>query len=117
MSNVQIDEMFDAIYDGDCNRIDALVSAGLGVDARAEGDEWNFLHMALVSVTIHPDPDVVRHLIELGVEVNAPDRSLWTPLHYAVRTKNCTVVKLLIDAGADVDAVNDEGISPLHQEE
>ena len=115
MSNAQIDEMYDAIYDSDCEKIDALVGAGLSVDTRVEGDDWNFLHMALVSVTIPPDPNVVRHLIGLGVDVNARDRSMWTPLHFAVRTKNSTVVKMLVDAGAEVDSVNDEGITPLHQ--
>lgn len=115
MANSKIDEMYDAIYDGDCTKIDTLVSAGLSVDTRVQGDQWNFLHMALVSITIPPDPDVIRHLIDIGVDVNARDRCLWTPLHYAVRTKNRQVVKMLIDAGADVDPVNDEGISPLHQ--
>ncbi|MCG6157764.1 ankyrin repeat domain-containing protein [Rubinisphaera margarita] len=115
MSNAQIDEMYDAIYDSDCEKIDALVGAGLSVDTRVEGDQWNFLHMALVSVTIPPDPNVVRHLIGLGVDVNARDRKMWTPLHFAVRTKNCTVVKMLVEAGAEIDSVNDEGITPLHQ--
>ena len=49
--------------------------------------------MALVSVAIPSDPKVVEHLIELGVDVNARDSSRWTPLHYAVRTKNCAVVQ------------------------
>jgi uncharacterized protein len=115
MSSTQIDEMYDAIYDGDCKKIDALIHAGLSVDTRVEGDEWNFLHMALVSVTIPPDSDVIRHLIALGVDINAKDQSMWTPLHFAVRTKDSLVVKLLVDAGAEIDAVNDEGISPLHQ--
>ena len=115
MSNAQIDAMYDAIYDSDCKKIDALVAAGLNVDTKVEGDDWNFLHMALVSVAIPPDPNVVRHLISLGVDVDAQDRCMWTPLHFAVRTKNSIIVKMLVDAGAEVDSVNDDGISPLHQ--
>jgi ankyrin repeat protein len=103
-----------AILDGDCKRIDTLL-AGHDVNLRTEGDNWNLLHRALLGVSRAPKPEVVRHLIELGVDVNAQDRHRWTPLHYAARTKNPAVVKLLIEAGADVNAKDDEEITPLHQ--
>jgi uncharacterized protein len=104
-----------AIFDGDCESIDALL-AGRDVNLKTEGgDDWNLLHLALLSVSRAPKPEVVRHLIELGVDVHARDRRRWTPLHFAARTKNSAVVKLLIEAGADVNATNDEGITPLHE--
>jgi ankyrin repeat protein len=104
-----------AIFDGDCKRIDTLL-AGRDANMRSEDcDKWNLLHIALVGVSREPRPEVVRHLIELGVDVNARDRRRWTPLHFAARTKNPAVVKLLIEAGADVNAKDDEGITPLHQ--
>lgn len=115
MSNELIDEMYEAIYDRDCEKIDALVHAGLGVGTRVEGDNWNFLHMALVSVTLPPDPNVIQHLICIGVDVNARDRSRWTPLHFAVRGRNASIVRMLLQAGAEVDPLNDEGVTPLHQ--
>ena len=114
LNDAKLDEMWDAIHDGDCKKIDALVRR-LGVDTRVEGDDWNFLHMALDTITIPPNPDVIRHLIALGVDVNARDIDMWTPLHFAARTQNSRVVKLLIDAGAEIDAVDNEGITPLHQ--
>ena len=113
MRNTLKDEMYKAMSKGDCEKIDALVASGLDVNTRSDEDEWNFLHMALVSVAIPPNPIVIRHLIGIGVDVNAQDSSLWTPLHYAARTKISVVVKMLVDAGADVNAVNDEGINPL----
>ncbi|QEH33067.1 Ankyrin repeat protein [Aquisphaera giovannonii] len=104
-----------AIFDGDCERIDALLAGRDPNVTTEDSDKWNLLHLALVGVSRPPRPEVVRHLIELGVDVNARDRRQWTPLHFAARTKNPAVVKLLIDAGADVNAMNDEGITPLHE--
>ena len=106
--------LYHAFDEGDFDKINSFVNAN-GVNWRTEGDKWNLLHMALLSVSEAPRPDVVRHLIELGVEVNAKDWRRWTPLHFAARTNNAAAVKLLIDAGADVNAEDDEGITPVHQ--
>jgi ankyrin repeat protein len=112
----KVSPLYKAVFDGDCDKIDALL-AGRDVNIRTQGgDEWNLLHMALLGVTEPPNPDVIRHLIELGVDVNAKDRCRWTPLHFAARgKKNPAVFKLLIDAGADIDAEDDDGITPLHR--
>lgn len=110
-----VSPLYRAVFDGDCESIDALLE-GRDVNLKTEGeDDWNLLHMALLSVSRLPSPRMVRHLIELGVDVNARDRRRWTPLHFAARTKNPAVVKLLVEAGADVNATNDEGITPLHE--
>jgi ankyrin repeat protein len=111
----QVSPLHRAIFDGDCKRIDTLL-AGRDVNPKTEGgDDWNLLHMALLSVSTAPSPEVVWHLIKLGVDVNARDRRRWTPLHFAARTKDPAVVRLLIEAGAHVNATDDEGITPLHQ--
>ena len=105
---------FRAVIAGDCDASDALGQAGMDVNKRTDADRWNLLHRVLVSVVIPPKVEMVRHLIRIGVDVNAQDRCLWTPLHFAARTKNTSVVRMLLDAGAEVDAVNDQGITPLH---
>lgn len=114
MSNQQIDAMCEAIDSGNCARIDELLADGVSVDTIVPVDKWNFLHLALVSVAIPPNPEAIQHLIEKGVDVNGRDKHGWTPLHFAARTKSVLVVKMLLNAGADVDPVNDKGISPLH---
>jgi ankyrin repeat protein len=45
--------------------------------------------------------DIVRLLIAYGADINARDVQNWTPLHYAVRTRNLGAVELLLAAGAD----------------
>ena len=115
-----VDPLFKAVFEGDCKRIDALL-AGRDVNIRTEGD--NLLHVALVGLTEAQNPNVVQHLINLGVNVNAKDHYGWTPLHYAARKKSqaadpslsTACVKLLIDAGADVNAKDNEGVTPMHR--
>jgi uncharacterized protein len=112
--NESSDEVFDAICDGDVQKLDALIAGGIAVDTSFGTDKWNLLHLALVSLTDPPNPQIVKHLIGLGTDVNARDWRLWTPLHFAVRTGSAEVVKMLIEAGAQVDLPNDEGVTPLH---
>jgi uncharacterized protein len=108
------DEVYDAIYDGDIDKLDALLTGGIAVNTSFGTDKWNLLHLALVSLTAPPNPKIVKHLISVGVDVNARDWRLWAPLHFAVRTGSGEVVKMLIEAGAQVDVPNDEGVTPLH---
>lgn len=56
---------------------------------------------------------MVQHLIGLGVDVNAKDRHGWTALHLAARGRWVGAMEVLLDAGALVDPVNDEGFTPL----
>ena len=55
-------------------------------------------------------------LVQARVDVNETSPSGNTPLHAAVNTGNVSMVKLLISAGAKLDAWNPEceGATPLH---
>ena len=51
-------------------------------------------------------------LLEHGANVNARDIEMWTPLHAASRCGHLVLVRLLLEHGADLVAVNSDGQMP-----
>lgn len=62
-------------------------------------------HAALVG-----DVAAVSKIIELGAQINAFDEIGYTPLLYAARNEHLEVVKLLIQAGVQIDAHDESRI-------
>ena len=52
---------------------------------------------------------------EMGSDVNARDKDQETPLHLASYYLSADLVKVLLDYGAQVDAEDNCGLTPLHQ--
>ncbi|STQ90788.1 ankyrin repeat domain-containing protein [Iodobacter fluviatilis] len=104
-----------AIFKGEIEAFNLLVSTDDEINSITKKEHWNFLHQALVSVSLAPSRPMVVHLISRGVDVNAKD--IWgnTPLHYAARIKNSEIIELLLNAGSEINAINHEGITPLRQ--
>lgn len=69
-----------------------------------------------VEAVMRGDVEAVRQLIQEGAAVNAADELGYTPLMLAVRKGHELVVRVLMEAGADVRAVNllDGGRTALH---
>ena len=86
----------------------------LGADTRFSGGR-TALHLAAWRAS----PEIVQLFLDLGV--NAKDSGGATPLHYAVLPVHRKAlshqpenVKLLISQGAEVDALDSQGLTPLH---
>ena len=47
----------------------------------------------------------MRTFIEAGCDVNLSDSDNWTPLHIAVELGNITAIRMLINAGSDVNSI------------
>ncbi|CAK8994193.1 unnamed protein product [Durusdinium trenchii] len=58
--------------------------------------------------------EVVRLLLEAGVDKDAADTDGWTALHIAAENGHSEVVRLLLEAGADKDAADTDGSTALH---
>ena len=61
----------------------------------------------------HGRPEAVMTLLANGADPRIADADGNTPLHHAARSSDPGVAALLRDAGAEMDAVNAEGVSPL----
>lgn len=96
-----------AAYKGDLSCIQQLVT----IDNVNEPDEEmrTLLHRACEG----EHPHIVAWLLRLGAKVNVRDLYGYTPLHWAIQ-KDSRCVLLLLDAGADAEASNNEGNIPLH---
>lgn len=63
----------------------------------------------LLTAAEHGDTETLKQLIKDGVSPNLRDRSRWTALMYAARNGHLECCKILLDAGADMDAIGNEG--------
>ena len=58
--------------------------------------------------------DKVESLLARGTDPNVPDYNGWTALHHAANIAETFILTVLLEAGADPDARNSMGESPLH---
>ncbi|CAL5021924.1 unnamed protein product [Urochloa decumbens] len=108
-----------AAYDDDIRLFKKAVRAlrkggGCGreeVEAVRVEEGLGLLHIA----TTRESVEVCGYLVEvLRVDVDAVDDKGRTPLMYAIHSKNATIVKYLLDHGANQDKADHEGLVPLH---
>jgi ankyrin repeat protein len=70
------------------------------------------LHLAVCCKDV--DLSLIEHLIEKGADVNYKNTSDgWRGLHYVISCGSDDVARLLIEKGADVNAIADDGTTPL----
>jgi len=84
-----------------------------GVDLnRAQASSMTPL-LAATRDSWHGRPEAVMTLLANGADPRIADADGNTPLHHAARSSDPGVAALLRDAGAEIDALNTEGVSPL----
>ncbi|MGA9827749.1 MAG: ankyrin repeat domain-containing protein, partial [Rhodanobacteraceae bacterium] len=94
----------------DLRLLRALIAKGADVNRRHGGIT------ALIAATrdsYRGRPEAVMTLLANGADPRLADADDSTPLHHAARCAEPEVAALLVDSGAQIDAVNREGVTPL----
>ena len=100
--------LFVAAEHDQVDAVKLLHEAGADPNIQIEG--YTALNWHLASARHEQNPLLVRALIQAGTDVKIPSNRLSTPLHF---TDCAACAMMLIDAGADINAVNKKGQSPL----
>lgn len=97
------------------NFVKLLIENGADVN-KPEASGWGRTALLIASASKFDGvEDVIKVLLDAGSEVNAKDSDDWTPLYTAASLSTAGVGKLLIEAGADVYAIeNKENLNCLH---
>lgn len=100
----------DAAMRGDVMAVRALLQQGADLNT-AQGDGMTALHWAAA----RGDQELARLLLGSGANPKAVTRiGRHTPLHVAASGGHHLVVRALVDANVDVDALTTTGVAPLH---
>jgi ankyrin repeat protein len=101
------ESLFDAARTGDHESLGCALSSGCDVDTRNEDRATPLMYAVANDQLV-----VVRLLIRRVADVNASDKNKSTVLH-RLRRASVRLVEDLLDAGADVDARDKGGRTPL----
>ncbi len=104
--------LFHCLLQGDTKAADILKQYGANIEARNLYNETPLIWMALGNTQIRKK--AIIWLLKNGANSNACDIHKETALHKACRYFYFDSIRLLCKAGADVDAQNKDGLTPLH---
>jgi truncated hemoglobin YjbI len=107
--------LHEASGNGDSTTVEFLLN--LGADPNAtDGGGHPPLYCVANECSVAGGGSVVRTLVQNGADVNAHEGvKHCTPLHMAARRGNVEVAEALLDCGAEIDARDSLGVTPLRR--
>jgi ankyrin repeat protein len=105
------DELITLAYRKDYDALQAALGAGANINAADSDGRTPLMHAVLASDS---DQRTIQFLVSRGADVNLHDKGQrWTALHFAARDQKLSIVEALVTAGAQVDAEDSFGNTPL----
>jgi uncharacterized protein len=107
-------DVFEAAALGDCDQLGAWIASDATLARSVSADGWPPLHLS----SAFAGPETVAFLLEHGAHVHQVSHNPLRnqALHACIALGNSVVsVRLLLDAGADVNMTQAGGFAPLHQ--
>jgi hypothetical protein len=110
-------KLFKAIQESDVDEVAALVSYGAKVNALCPFLDEHLEPTALHYASFNNNSAIVAKLIELGAQVNLPNKRGYTALHFAALMGHVDVCRTLVQFGADLNATDSLGDQPVDRAE
>ena len=105
------EELLHAITNNDFRAVEELINSGADVNASFEGlDGWT----PLIQSAYQGNTEIVKVLVSAGADLDLADSTGGTALMSACITGKSQTVKYLIFAGCDLNLTDDDGLSALH---
>ena len=100
-----------AIYEKKHSHINILLSLGARIDINYPINQMNSLHFAILI----GHQSIVKVLIDSSNKsiLNSVNKNFNTPLHLAILEESISIVKLVVENGANINLKNKEGYTPL----
>ena len=110
-------ELFRAVSEGNLNGVREALRRGADVDARDEDMRTPLFYVAEADVSerqIAKWIEIGEELLRAGADLEARDYEMMTPLIAATDGSSISMMRWLLEKGADVNAVSDCSLSALH---
>ncbi|MCS5711887.1 ankyrin repeat domain-containing protein [Candidatus Berkiella aquae] len=104
--------LVNAVKTGQVEFAEFLLSSYIPLEARADIINQNHI---LMHINENADRQMIELLVRYGANVNLVDpKEGRTPLHIACQKNHESVIKALLDHGANINVADAKGITPLH---
>ena len=110
-------ELFRAVSAGNLNGVREALRRGADVDARDKYMQTPLFCVAEADVSERQSAkwiEIGEELLRAGADLEARDSRMRTPLMAVTLSSSLTIMRWLLEKGADVNAVDDGGLSVLH---
>ncbi|XP_021941805.1 ankyrin-1-like [Zootermopsis nevadensis] len=107
--------LWECAQKGHRNLLEFIMNSGFDVNDVVSHPEYNHRKLPLLHIaSLYSQEEVVRLLIERGVDINVRSFDNETALHFAAQRGNVEIMTLLVDAGMSVNETSTGDETPLH---